>query len=133
MKLLTLIFLIVLSHSFLGQDKEIRGKWNAKAAQNEDKIECSAEIKNSFWIDFISDTNYKMLQKYSNDEPAIESEGTYNLNKNQLTLTYQIGKLSTSIEIPVIELSDNRLILNYNLCPMRDEISFTRLELEKVK
>jgi hypothetical protein len=133
MKLIILIFSLVISNSFLGQDKEIIGKWKPKAAQNEDKFECSAEIKSSFWINFISDTNYQMLQKYGTDAPPIESEGTYKVNKNNLTLTYQIGKLSTSLDIPVIELTEDHIILDYNLCPLRDIISNARLELERVK
>ena len=97
--------------------------------QNEDDFECSEERKNTFKIDFFRNGTYLRTQSFGTD--IVEDSGTFNIINGQLNLTFKIGISSATHKIPILSYSNNMLVLDYNLCALRDEISTAKLILIK--
>ena len=113
----------------------IEGKWQATSAFNEDGEACEEKITNAFKITLLPDKKCE-VQQWSWDQPnPFEWSGDYQLTSKALILTFIIGASSNSITYPIVEQSNDRIVLDYNLCALRDSLSnaVCRLTLERIK
>jgi hypothetical protein len=133
MKFILLFAAVALSLGNTQTNPELLGKWVPVHAENEDGVPCAANITESFWIEFLPEAQFVMEEYSWGDAGSMRSNGDYDLTNDLLTLNYKVTGFEAKMKLPILEWSEDKLVLNHCLCPTQDSIAPVILELKRLR
>ena len=131
MKYLILVLVVVVFQS--PKEIETEGKWQAIRAVNSVNENCDEKAIENTWFSFEKGNKFTFQQQYNRHHDPEILRGTYKMSEKELTINYTISGKQISYPIPILALENDRIVLDYCICPDTDLITPAKLVLSKVK